>query len=234
MHQGFGAMDAQRDALDTRVLRVENLYLHRTRQGMRESRQPEQSKRVRKRVMQDIGSSCGRATEITTTTDTQPMVQGNDGGSIDRVVFGGLTSVSCSVPADGIVGNVVGYRVYISDRTLQNIWDEFEVGLNGQPSLNDLNRKFGSAWRHRSDHKNHNKLLNVHNLMKRYCYVCSAYIALKYVVAIEVDKRSEDRRRAESLKRLEKHACVVFLFKSAPPENLGSASPFFLVSGSFL
>ena len=171
MHQGFGAMDAQRDALDTRVLRVENLYLHRTMQGMRESSQPEQRKRVRRRVMQDIGSSCGRGTEITATTDTQPMVQGNDGGSIDRVVSGGHTSISCSVPADGVVGNAVGYRVYISDRTLQNIWDEFEVGLNGQPSLNDLNRKFGSTWRHRSDHKNHNKLLNVYNLMKRYCHV---------------------------------------------------------------
>ena len=84
--------------------------------------------------MQDIGSLCGRGTEITTTTDTQPMVQGSDGGSTDRVLSGGLASVSCNVLADGVVGNVVGYRVYISDRTLQNIWDEFEVGLNGQPS----------------------------------------------------------------------------------------------------
>ena len=171
MHQGFGAMDARVDALDTRVLTAQNLYLRRTMQAMRESRHPEQSKRVRKRVMQDIGSSCGRGTEITATTDTQPMVQGNDGGSIDRVVSGGQTSILCSVPADGVVGNAVGYWVDISDRTLQNIWDEFEVGLNGQPSLNDLNRKFGSTWRHRSDHKNHNKLLNVYNLMKRYCHV---------------------------------------------------------------
>ena len=31
----------------------------------------------------------------------------------------------------------------------------------------------------------------------------SAYIALKYVIAIEVGKRSEDKRCAESLKRLE-------------------------------
>ena len=134
MHQGFGAMDARVDALDTWVLTAQNLYLRHTIQAMRESRHPEQSKRVRRRVMQDIGSPCGRGTEITTTTDIQPMVQGSDGGSTDRVVSGGLTSVPCNVPADGVVGNVVGYPVYISDRTLQNIWDEFEVGLNGQPS----------------------------------------------------------------------------------------------------
>ena len=46
--------------------------------------------------------------------------------------------------------------------------------------------------------------------------LCSAYIALKYVVAIEVGKRSEDKRRAESLKRLEKHARVVFCLNQRP------------------
>ena len=60
------------------------------------------------------------------------------------------------------------YRVYIYDRTLQDIWDEFERGLNEGPSLNDLNRKMGSSWRDRCDHKNYNKLLNVYNFMRRY------------------------------------------------------------------
>ena len=67
---------------------------------------------------------------------------------------------------EGCESRGIEYRVYISDRTMQDIWDEFEWGLNGGPSLNDLNRKMGSSWGDQCDYKNYNKLLNVYNLMR--------------------------------------------------------------------
>ena len=88
-------------------------------------------------------------------------------------MFGRVADVGTSSQVAGVVGSDVEgcesrgieYRFYISDRTMQDIWDEFERGLNGAPSLNDLNRKMGSSWREQCDHKNYEKLLNVYNLM---------------------------------------------------------------------
>ena len=90
------------------------------------------------------------------------MRRGVEGG-----VFGGATDVGASSQVLGAVGRDVEgcegrgieYRVCISQRMMQDIWGEFEEGLNPGPSLNELNRRMGSSWRDRGDHKNYNKLL---------------------------------------------------------------------------
>ena len=60
------------------------------------------------------------------------------------------------------------YRVFINDRTLENIEDEFEKGLNGVVSLNELNAQHGAKWRSKEDVKPYIKLLKLYKLIKKF------------------------------------------------------------------
>ena len=65
-------------------------------------------------------------------------------------------------------GQTMQYRVFINDKTLENIEDEFEKGLNGDVSLNELNAQHGAKWRSKEDVKPYSKLLKVYKLIKKF------------------------------------------------------------------
>ena len=183
MHQCFGAMDARVDALDACVVIAQNHYIKQMMRAMEETERTVHSRVVRRRV--DSHSVVTQPREIARSCCAPGVSDLRRGGGVESGVVGRVAGVGASSQVSRAVGlgvqgcessRGIEYRVYICDRTLQNIWDEFEGGLNGGPSLNDLNRKMGSSWRDRCDHKNYNKLLNVYKFMRRYHQVSGGSI----------------------------------------------------------
>ena len=173
MHQCFGAMDARVDALDARVIRAQDHCMTQMMRAMEETTRTVQRRVVRRRG--DNGNVVAQPQAIEQRCHAPggcDVRGGVESGGVGRVADVGASSSQVC----GSVGLGTQYRVYICDRTMQDIWDEFEQGLNGGPSLNDMNKNMGSSWRDRCDHKNYNKLLNVYNFMRRYRQVSGGSI----------------------------------------------------------
>ena len=151
MHQCFGAMDARVHALNTCVIQAQNHYMKQMMRVMEETKRTVQSRVVHTRV--DNDSAVVQPQAIAESRHAQEGCDLRSG--VESGVFGCPADVGASSQVAGAVGpDVEGceirgieYRVYISDRTVQDIRDEFKRGLNGGPSLNDLNRKLDSSWR---------------------------------------------------------------------------------------
>ena len=72
-----------------------------------------------------------------------------------------------------------------------------------------MNRKMGSSWRDRCDHKNYNKLLNVYNVRRQYRQVSRGSIGDLH----ELLKREPDLNTVNKLLRANRTRLGVFLRK---------------------
>ena len=137
MHQCFGAMDARVDALDARVVTAQNHYIKQMMRVMEETERTVHSRVVCRRV--DSHSVMTQPRDISRSCHVTGVSDLRRGGGVENGVVHHGAGVGASSQVFGAVGlDVQGckssrgieYRVYICDRTLQNIWDEFEGGLN--------------------------------------------------------------------------------------------------------
>ena len=171
----------------------------------------ETTRTVQRRVVRRRGYNGNVVTQPQAIEQRCHAPGGGDGrGGVESGGVGCVADVGAS--SSQVCGSVrlgTQYRVYICDRTMQDIWDEFERGLNGRHSLNDMNRKMGSSWRDRCNHKNYNKTLNVYNFMRRYRQVLGGSIGDLH----ELPKKEPDLNAVNKLLRASRARLGAFLQK---------------------